>query len=83
VAAKNQVQMSLLFMHLANLGYGILSREDNPYNQLGCCSEYSFLRVETTPLAQRAAAMNGVIRRAGGNVQMRLQATAAAGAAVA
>ncbi len=70
--------MSLLFMHLANLGYGVLSREDNPYNQLGCCSEYSFLRVETTPLAQRAAAMNGAVRSAGVSVQARVQAAAAA-----
>ncbi len=51
VAAKNQAQMSLLFMHLANLGYGITSREDNGYQNLGCCSEYSFLRVETTTTA--------------------------------
>jgi hypothetical protein len=48
VAAKNQAQMSLLFSHLANLGYGITSREDNGYQNLGCCSEFSFLRVETT-----------------------------------
>jgi hypothetical protein len=46
VAAKNQVQMSLLFHHLATLGYGITSREDNPDGNIGCCSEYSFLRVE-------------------------------------
>ena len=51
VAAKNQAQMSLLFMHLANLGYGITSREDNGYQNLGCCSEFSFLRVETTTSA--------------------------------
>ncbi len=46
VAAKNQVQMSLLFHHLATAGYGITSREDNQFNRIGCCSEYSFLRVE-------------------------------------
>jgi hypothetical protein len=76
VAAKNQAQMSLLFMHLANLGYGILSREDNPYNSLGCCAEYSFLRVETTPVAQRAAALSSAVRTAGANVQGRAAAAA-------
>ncbi len=37
VAAKNQVQMSLFFLHMANLGYGIISREDNPDKNIGCC----------------------------------------------
>lgn len=46
VAAKNQVQMSLTFMHLANLGYAVVSREDNPSKLVGCCAEYSFLKVE-------------------------------------
>jgi hypothetical protein len=50
VAAKNQVQMSLFFLHMANLGYGIISREDNPDANIGCCSEYSFLRVEQMTL---------------------------------
>jgi hypothetical protein len=49
VAARNQMQMSLLFMHMANLGYGIVSREDNPIDNIGCCSEYTFLRVEQIP----------------------------------
>ena len=50
VSAKNQVQMSLFFLHMANLGYGIISREDNPDANIGCCSEYSFLRVEQMTL---------------------------------
>lgn len=37
VSAKNQVQMSLFFLHMANLGYGIISREDNPDANIGCC----------------------------------------------
>eukprot|EP00808_Paulinella_micropora_P010207 g67526.t1 len=46
VAAKLSSQMSLLFFHLASLGYAIISREDNPFWNRGCCSEFSFLLVE-------------------------------------
>jgi hypothetical protein len=55
VAARNQVQMSLFFLHMANLGYGVISREDNMFGSSGCCSEYSFLRVEANLLGQRLA----------------------------
>ena len=36
--------MSILFYHLAKLGYAPFSRDDNLGD--GCCSEYSLLRVE-------------------------------------
>ena len=55
VAAKNQAHMSLMFLHMANLGYGVVSREDNGWNNIGCCSEYSFLKVEATPGAKQGA----------------------------
>eukprot|EP00808_Paulinella_micropora_P017032 g2133.t1 len=45
-AAKQSPHMSLLFAHLAILGYAIVSREDNMYLHSGCCSEFSFLLVE-------------------------------------
>lgn len=35
--------LSLLFGHLARLGYGIVSREDNPIGK--CCSEFLLLKV--------------------------------------
>lgn len=38
-------ELALWFGHLANLGYGVVSREDNP-GGLHCCSEYTFLKVE-------------------------------------
>ncbi len=38
--------MSLLFMHMASLRYAVVAREDNPDTKIGCCSEYTFLRVE-------------------------------------
>ncbi len=45
-AAKNGPQMSLLFSHLANLGYAVVARDDNPHMNLGCCAEFTFLKVE-------------------------------------
>jgi hypothetical protein len=45
-AAKISAQGSMLFSHLANLGYAVVSREDNPDLNTGCCSEFTFLRVE-------------------------------------
>jgi hypothetical protein len=45
--AKNKQQLSLLFGHLANLGYAVVLRDDNPHANVGCCSEFTFLRVET------------------------------------
>ncbi len=44
--AKNVPQMSLLISHLANLGYAIVSRDDNMIGNIGCCSELTFLKVE-------------------------------------
>jgi hypothetical protein len=49
--AKNSPQMTLLFSHLANLGYAVVARDDNPIASLGCCSEFTFLRVEESQLA--------------------------------
>jgi hypothetical protein len=51
-AARNQFQMSMLFMHMFNLGYGIVAKEENR-NAVGCCAEYTFLRVEQTVLAKQ------------------------------
>jgi hypothetical protein len=45
-AAWSSSHMSLTFLHLANLGYAPIFREDNPWGNLGCCSEFTFLRVE-------------------------------------
>lgn len=41
-------ELVVVFAHLAELGYGIVSREDNPdaKNFRGCCSEFTFIRVE-------------------------------------
>ena len=36
--------MSSFFLHMANLGYAVISRDDNTGSP--CCSEFSFLRVE-------------------------------------
>ena len=38
-----QSDLSLFFSHLGGLGYGIVSREDNPLGS--CCSEFTLLRV--------------------------------------
>jgi hypothetical protein len=37
-------EMAIAFAHLADLGYAIVSREDNIY--CNCCSEFTFLRVQ-------------------------------------
>jgi hypothetical protein len=50
-AAKNSPQMTLLFSHLANLGYAVVARDDNAGANLGCCSEFTFIRVEESQLA--------------------------------
>ena len=41
---RTSIHMSVLFLHMANLGYAPYSRDDNFHGD--CCSEYSFLRVE-------------------------------------
>ncbi|KAI8477200.1 MAG: methyltransferase domain-containing protein [Monoraphidium minutum] len=46
VAPNNTVQMGVLFYHMAVLGYGIISREDNLWGAHGCCAEFTFLHVE-------------------------------------
>eukprot|EP00877_Chromochloris_zofingiensis_P010958 jgi/Chrzof1/6115/Cz17g10100.t1 len=38
--------LAVFFGHIANLGYGIVSKEDNPIAGSGCCSEFTFLRVQ-------------------------------------
>jgi hypothetical protein len=45
-AAWTTSHMALAFLHLANLGYAPLYREDNMWEDAGCCSEFSFLKVE-------------------------------------
>jgi hypothetical protein len=45
-AAWSSSHMSLTFLHMANLGYAPIFREDNPWENLGCCSEFTFLKVE-------------------------------------
>lgn len=35
--------MAMVFLHLANLGYGAYSQEVNPIDP-ACCSEFSFMR---------------------------------------
>lgn len=37
-------EVALWFSHLANLGYAVVSREDNPV--FDCCAEFALLRVE-------------------------------------
>ncbi|PNH10511.1 hypothetical protein TSOC_002753 [Tetrabaena socialis] len=37
--------LSLLMLHLARLGYGAVSREDNPIRGRRCCSELLLMRV--------------------------------------
>lgn len=36
--ARSPAQLAVMFMHLANLGYGITSRRDNLAGQRGCCA---------------------------------------------
>lgn len=47
--------MALVFMHLANQGYGVYSAEEN-YDWFMCCSKFSLLRI---PAAAAAAAGGG------------------------
>jgi hypothetical protein len=51
--------MALLFYHLATLGYGIVSREDNMWGLKGCCSEFTFLLVEQHHRHQRLVSVVG------------------------
>lgn len=47
--------MSLAFLHMANLGYAPIFREDNPWENLGCCAEFTFLKVEATNVSHPEA----------------------------
>lgn len=47
--------MGLVFMHLANQGYGVYMAEEN-FDWFMCCSEFSLLRI---PLAAAAAGVAG------------------------
>jgi hypothetical protein len=38
-------ELAVWFGHFANLGYALISREDNPYG-MHCCAEFTLLRVE-------------------------------------
>ena len=38
-------ELAVFFSHFANLGYALISREDNPAG-LHCCAEFTLLRVE-------------------------------------
>lgn len=55
--------LALLFFHLATLGYLPVSREDNPQGNLGCCAEWTLIRVEDPGLGW-AGAGSGAQRRA-------------------
>ena len=39
-------ELSVFFFHLADMGYGIVSREDNIQWGAHCCSEFTLLRIE-------------------------------------
>ncbi|PSC73432.1 hypothetical protein C2E20_3494 [Micractinium conductrix] len=40
-------ELGVFFGHFANLGYAVVSRDDNPYTGgEGCCSEFTLIRVE-------------------------------------
>ena len=39
-------EIATLTMHLANLGYAVLSREANVWGGEDCCAEFTLLRVE-------------------------------------
>ena len=45
---RSSIHMTILFYHLAKLGYAPFSRDDKLGD--GCCSEYSLLRVEETSI---------------------------------
>jgi hypothetical protein len=46
-APRDAAQLGLLLLHMANLGYGIVARDDNLVtNDVACCTEVTFLRVE-------------------------------------
>lgn len=57
---QRDTDMALLFLHLANLGYGIVYKEVNPFNK--CCMEYVFLRVE---VVNRAVPMSRSLKNVG------------------
>jgi hypothetical protein len=40
-AARSPAQVALIFSHLAALGYGVTSRNDNTGGQPGCCAGWS------------------------------------------
>jgi len=39
-------ELAVFFTHLADLGYAVVSRDDNPQSREGCCSEFTLLRAE-------------------------------------
>lgn len=43
-----QAELAVFFEYLAELGYAVVSREDNPLSLpgTGCCSEFTLVRVE-------------------------------------
>ncbi|KAL4424082.1 hypothetical protein ABPG75_001383 [Micractinium tetrahymenae] len=42
----SMAELAVFFGHMADLGYAVVSREDNlPWGE-GCCSEFTFIRVE-------------------------------------
>lgn len=43
-----QAELAVFFQYLAELGYAVVSREDNPLSLpgTGCCSEFTLIRVE-------------------------------------
>ncbi|GBG00334.1 hypothetical protein Rsub_13104 [Raphidocelis subcapitata] len=59
VAPATTADMAVLFYHLATLGYGVVSREDNAWGVKGCCAEFTFLLVEEHHRHQRLASVVG------------------------
>ena len=52
-AYANELRVAFLFHHLASLGFGVISRDDNKvWGGLGCCSEFTFFRVEQSLLGE-------------------------------
>lgn len=42
-------ELGVFFGHLADLGYGVVSREDNTKWGPHCCSEFTLLKIEKPP----------------------------------
>ena len=45
----SMAELAVFFMHLADLGYGVVSREDNIPWGSDCCAEFTLVHVERLP----------------------------------